>query len=125
MKLLKNRKKYLKRRARLRRLINEGFAFETGYACEVCGEKLYDFPTYDARGCFKCGSWAEDVCGDPDCPMCGKRPASPLDVYFESRQTAAHALCRKRSLQDNYFHKSNGAVKHRKRRLQYKKILNN
>ncbi len=119
---MNKRKKYIKRRAALRQLTNEGFAFETTYVCEICGEMLYDFPMYDAKGCLRCGNWAEDVCGDPDCKMCSKRPASALGVYFESRQLPIHALSRKRSLQDNYFHKSGGAEKKRKRRMLYDKL---
>ena len=121
---MKNRKNYLKRRAKMRRLVNEGFAFETGRVCEVCGAELYDFPMYDALGCLACDRWAEDVCGDPDCPMCAKRPARPWGILFDAESelsghmTVRHALMRKRSLQDNYFHKKNGSES-RKRRIEY------
>lgn len=119
---MKNRKKYLKSRARLRRLVNEGFVFETGFVCDNCGAMLYDFPLYDAKGCLKCGSWAEDVCGDPDCPVCANRPAYATGVYYEpdSRYISRHAMLRKRSLQDNYLHKTGGAAWKNDRRKLYK-----
>ena len=118
---MKNRKNYLKRRAKLRRLVNEGSVFETSFVCDTCGAVLYDFPLYDAKGCLKCGKWADDVCGDPDCPVCAKRPAYATGVSFEtdSRAIARHALFRKRSLQDNYFHKTNGAARRKTRRSHY------
>lgn len=121
---MRNRKNYLKRRAKMRRLVNEGFAFETGRVCEVCGAELYDFPMYDALGCLACDSWAEDICGDADCPMCAKRPARPWGVLYDADAELGghlavwHAMLRKRSLQNNFFHKKNGAER-RKKRLEY------
>ncbi len=121
---MKNRKNYLKRRSKLRRLVNEGFAFETGFVCDNCGGMLYDFPMYDAKACLACDTWAEDVCGDPDCPMCAKRPARPWGIVFDAgselsgHMAVYHALMRKRSLQENYFHKKNGSES-RKRRIEY------
>lgn len=85
---------------------------------------LYDIPMYDAKGCLACDTWAEDICSDPDCPMCSKRPATPWGVDFESRRIAGHSLVRKISLQDNYFHKKNGAEKHKAKRLLYDKLDN-
>ena len=118
---MKNRKNYLKRRARLRRLVNEGYVFETGYVCDTCGSMMYDFPLYDAKGCLKCGAWAEDICGDPFCPMCSNRPAYATGIFFEpdSRETVRHAILRKRSLQDNYLHKTGGAERRKRRRILY------
>ena len=121
---MKNRKKYLKRRAKWRRLVNEGLIFETGFVCDECGAMLYDFPLYDTKGCISCGTWADDTCGDPNCELCSKRPASPLGVMFDADTelgghiAVRHALLRKRSLQDNYFHKNNGR-KRREKRLEY------
>lgn len=106
--------------------MNEGFAFETGFVCENCGAALYDIPMYDAKGCFACDAWADHVCSDPDCPVCSKRPATPLGAAFDMdeadgrRRVVYRALGRKRSLQDNYFHKTNGRERRRKRIL-YKK----
>ena len=121
---MKNRKKYLKRRAKMRKLVIEGFAFETGRVCDVCGGMLYDFPLYDALGCLACDTWAEDICGDPNCVMCAKRPARPWGILFDAESELSghmavrHALMRKRSLQNNFFHKKNGAER-RKKRLEY------
>lgn len=119
---MKNRKNYLKSRAKFRRLLNYGSVFETGFVCEICGGMLYDFPTYDAKGCIACDRWAEDVCGDPNCPVCSKRPESPWYVVFDAneavsrRRVVYRAMERKRYLQDNYFHKTSGAVRRRKKR---------
>lgn len=121
---MKNRKNYLKRRAKLRRLVNEGFAFETGFVCEVCGGMLYDFPMFDAKGCLVCDTWADDICDDPNCTLCAKRPSSPWGVEFLSRTIAVHAVSRKISLQGNYFHKTNGAERAAARRLMYKELDN-
>ncbi|WP_295130093.1 hypothetical protein [Ruminococcus sp.] len=90
---MKNRKNYLKRRAKLRRLTNEGFAFETSTECEYCGERLYDFPLYDAKGCLKCGNWAEDVCGDPKCPCAAEDLPRPLAYILRQGRMQAALLC--------------------------------
>lgn len=109
---MKNRKNYLRHREKLRRLVNEGWVFENSYVCDVCGSVLYDICMYDAKGCLSCDTWADDICSDPDCPVCLKRPATPRGVDFLSRNIVGHAVSRKISLQDNYFHKTNGALKH-------------
>ena len=115
---MKNRRNCLKRRVKLRRLVNEGFVFETCYVCDICGAMLYDIPGYDAKGCLACDTWADDVCGDPECPVCSRRPATPWGIDFESRRITGHAVMRKNYLRDNYFHKKNGAER-REKRLEY------
>lgn len=117
---MKNRKNYIKSRMKLRRIIDEE-CIRLGRKCEVCGSNLYDMLKYDSICCLKCNTWLEEACEDVSCIFCKDRPQLPRDVVFSSTSIVYHALGRKRHLQDNYSHKTNGADKHELKRLLYDK----
>lgn len=45
--------------------------------CPACGEPVIHFSAFDAIACMACDTWLEPVCGNPACPRCYGRPATP------------------------------------------------
>lgn len=106
---MKNRKNYLK--AKKKRHIWEKIGVFNKNKCPFCGENgvifIYEC---DAFGCIACNQWIDNVCGDPDCPLCSKREKTlPYDFYWKYNST--DGLWRKMWRRDNYQHKKDGEMK--------------
>ena len=118
---MKNRKNYLK--ARKKRFKWDMVGWHSDIPCAKCGQKTkYHIYKYDAWCCTSCNEWLEKPCGDPNCPMCGKRPETPLEVFFITDTETGSAGRRKLWRCENYQHKTDGMRKHKRRReeiLQY------
>lgn len=116
---MKNRKNYLK--ARKKRLKWKQLGYISGESvCPLCGEKsLIQFDRYDSWACMSCLEWLDPTCGDPDCPYCSIRPATPYEAYALTELGAGQAGLQKRWRCDNYQHKANGMEKHMARRRQH------
>ena len=112
---MKNRKNYLKFR---KKQFKWGLiGFHTGSVCSKCGQKTkYLFYKYDAVCCISCNEWLEEACSDPDCPFCSSRPETPYEAYYLEDIEAGSAEEKKRWRRDNYQHKTDGMIKHNKRK---------
>lgn len=116
---MKNRKNYL--RARKKRFKWEKIGYlSKERVCPKCGENSMIFiDKYDAWACISCFEWLEKACGDPKCPFCSIRPKTPYDVYWMNELKSLSYGVNKRWRCDNYQHKTNGMVKHKRKRIYY------
>ena len=67
---------------------------------------------YDDWACIYCNEWFSDPCNVPKCPFCSKRPDTPYEVYWKTKETPVDAETVKRWRRDNYSHKERGRLKH-------------
>lgn len=117
-----NRKKYLRNKAKVKKMNKYGMWMK--YAeCPECGEEsLFNFDKYDAVCCMSCDIWIDKVCGEPDCPYCSGRPAAPSEaLYMENEVYYLKGEDRKCWLRQNYQHKNNGKIHHARKRELYNK----
>ena len=115
---MKSRKKYLRYRAKMRKLQKIGTVMK--WACPICGERTFFYDNYDAECCFKCNVWFSSICGDKACPFCGNRPSSPSEALFYENFNDS---CRKDYFRQNYQHQFEGALRHQRKRQRM--IMNN
>lgn len=124
-KAMKNRKNYLKARKKQFKWNLIGW-HNTGSICPKCEkETVFHIYKYDAWCCTSCNEWWDDVCGDPDCPFCGKRPETPYEMYFLADMEANSVADRKYWRRKNYQHKTEGMKKHKRKKELYIKIQTN
>lgn len=89
--------------------------------CLVCGtENMFFFDRYDAVCCMACNAWCSSACDDPDCPYCSMRPEKPSEAitFEQSRNEFTKDWLRK-----NYQHKTNGKIRHDRKRSLYKRLM--
>lgn len=110
-----NRKNYQKARKKAFEWKLVGEFFEE--KCEVCGQSVFMYDEFDSRCCIHCNVWLDKACGSPDCPYCSKRPETPYEAYFLKDMTIKSAGARKRWRKENYQHKTDGEMRHRRRRI--------
>lgn len=112
---MKNRKKYLA--ARKKQFKWNLIGWHSDSECRKCGKKtIYQIYKYDSWCCVSCNEWHDDVCGDPDCPFCGKRPETPYEAYCSIDVEAGSAGWKKDWRRKNYQHKTEGMKKHKRKR---------
>lgn len=67
--------------------------------CSNCGKQtIFMFHRYDASGCLSCNEWLDAACGDPECPYCGNRPATPCEALCLADTEAGSAGARKEQM---------------------------
>ncbi len=113
---MKNRKIYLKSRRKKLKLNKIGYHYRS--ICEKCGqEEIYLIYEYDALCCLSCNEWLEKACSDPNCPFCSNRPDTPYEFLFDFLNSEFNNVGVKKLRRcENYQHKTNGMLKHKKRR---------
>lgn len=112
---MKDRKNYLAARRNIFRRNLLGCYLEE--ECSNCGKQtIFMFHRYDASGCLSCDEWLDAACGDPECPYCGNRPATPCEAFYLADTEAGSAGARKEWRRKNYQHKTDGAKKHDNKR---------
>lgn len=110
---MKNRKRFLRYRARLAKIEKMGFWYGGSWQCPTCEEKVFHYDRYDAACCISCDIWLDEACDDPDCPYCVGRPATPSEALFlEEDQNTDKKEWRRR----NYQHKNDGMLYHSRKR---------
>lgn len=60
------------------KLDEDRFRERMPYRCGKCRRKTKLNNKHDAYYCGPCNRWTEEVCSDPGCDSCHKRPAKPL-----------------------------------------------
>lgn len=111
---MKSRKNYL--RFRKNQFKWKQIGWHSDSVCPDCGQKgIYQIDRYDAWCCIFCNVWLDEVCGDPDCPFCSKRPETPYGAYFLEDFEAGSAGERKFWRRKNYQHKTDGRRKHERK----------
>lgn len=102
---MKNRKNYLK--ARKKQFKWKFIGWNSDYECPKCGKKtILHIYQYDARCCTSCNEWLEDICSDPECPFCSKRPLTPYEAYYTIETDIGSAGRKKDWRRENYQHKT-------------------
>ena len=118
---MKNRRRYLRFRTKLRQL--RKYAMELSTACPQCEQShLFQYYRFDADFCPVCNEWFSPACSDPKCPYCANRPDTPAEALFEESNVNR---MKKYNLMLNYQHKTNGMNKHRRKRILFDEIKNN
>ncbi len=121
---MKNRKNYLKSRKKNFKWKLIGWYSDS--ECRKCGKKaILQIEKYDSWCCITCNEWLDDVCGDPDCPFCSKRPETPYEAYYYLTEIKKDGAYRKNWRRENYQHKTDGMKRHKKQREFIENILNN
>lgn len=115
----KNRKKYLKYKAKLKSLNRYGVYFAS--KCETCGTERFFYERYDAICCITCDEWVDERCGDPNCPYCSVRPSTPSEALWLETTRNDWGKDWRRS---NYQHKNDGRIRHEIKRKRYSEIKN-
>ena len=119
---MKNRKNYLK--SRKKNFKCKLIGWYSGSECRKCGKKtILQIEKYDSWCCITCNEWRDDVCGDPDCPFCSKRPATPYEAYYYLTEMEIDGAYRKNWRRENYQHKTDGMKRHKKQREFIENIL--
>ena len=112
---MKNRKNYLKARKKQFKWKTIGWPSES--VCSKCGQKtIYHIYRYDAWCCISCNEWLDEICSDPNCPFCSRRPETPYEAYYLSDVEIGSAGEKKLWRRENYQHKTDGMRKHKKHR---------
>lgn len=113
---MKNRKNYLK--ARKKQFKWKLIGDFSNSKCPKCGqESILHFYKYDAWCCISCNEWLENICDDPNCPLCYGRPKTPYEAYYLIDIEVGSAGERKNWRRYNYQHKIDGMRKHQKKRI--------
>lgn len=110
------RDKIWKFRFRQRQIEQHGFFCRR--PCPVCGApQTFHYDRYDAACCLACNIWLKKNCGDPRCPYCANRPASPQLALYMEKPRSADALLRKTWRRKNFDHQERGRARRAKRRF--------
>lgn len=115
---MKNRKRYLRYKARLDKINKKGFWYGDSWQCPLCEGKIFHYDKYDAECCLACDIWLYDVCDDRICPYCASRPSTPSEAIFLEE-------VRNRDIKDwrrrHYQHRNDGMLHHARKRQLYTK----
>lgn len=103
---MKNGKRYRRYKARIRRLNKYGTKLPFTFP-QCNGDSIFFF---DAMCCILCDTWFNKSCGDPSCPYCSKRPATPSETFFS--EEIQYDKYRKDNLRIKYQQKYPGKLKH-------------
>lgn len=106
---MKNRKRYRQYKSRIRKLSKFGTMLFS--VCPNCnGNNIFYYDRFDAICCIFCNEWLEKACGDPSCPYCSKRPATPSEAFFS--EGIQYDSYRKDNLRMKYHLRYSGKLKH-------------
>lgn len=106
---MKNGKRYRRYKARIRNLSKSNTMLSS--VCLNCNSNnIFYYDRFDAECCLLYDIWLEKVCGDPSCPYCSKRPATPSETFFS--EEIQYDKYRKDNLLIKYQQKYSGKLKH-------------
>lgn len=120
---MKNRKRYLRYKSRLRRINKYGIFYYDEGECPKCGNNnfLFFYYKYDARCCLACDTWLENACNDISCPFCANRPPTPWSAFFHENEVNVNSG-KKDFFISNFAHKYSGELRHKVRRQKIESI---